>query len=138
MEEVFGMSQYLTAQRKELISFFEKNTDKQFSAKEILDQLKDKAITLSSVYRNLIYLEEKGFIRRCIKDYSNEAYFQYMHSPECSNSIHLTCAKCGKIFHLDEKTASDLTDAVKNKYDFEITRPKTIISGICKSCKNNQ
>lgn len=128
------MSQYLTAQRKELMSFFEKNTDKQFSAKEVLNNLKDKDITLSSVYRNLSFLEEQGYITRSIKEHSNETFFQYIHSPECNNSIHLTCTRCGKIFHLDDKMAKDLSRSLKIKYGFEITKNKTMINGICINC----
>lgn len=130
------MAKYKTEQRKKLLNLFLNNPHESFSAKDIYNALKEEKISISAVYRNLSELESDGFVKRCVRNGSREAFYQYTGTEECKEHIHLTCKKCGKTVHM----ASDDTDElVKNasKYkNFAVDRATTVLFGICGACRN--
>lgn len=128
------MASYNTVQRKKLIDFLKQNPDRQFSVKQIYDELSDSTISLSAVYRNISALEAEGVINRLVKEGSREIMYQYTHSELCRNSIHLTCVKCGKTFHMNHKQTDKMIESVKESDGFEINKSKTVLYGSCKSC----
>ena len=120
---------YNTEQRNLLLSFLKDNPDKKFSAKEIEQALAHKNISRSAVYRNLADLETDGKIKRYSKTGSRETFFQYY-------DLHLSCIKCGKIFHLENQIADTLVNKLANQEGFEINKGETTLYGICKDCKD--
>lgn len=128
------MESYYTAQRKQLFSFLVDNPDKQFSVKQIAENLQDSSISLSAIYRNLTALEGAGLINRSIKGGSREIYYQYIHSEACKNCIHLTCTKCGRTFHMNSAAADRMLDSVSKEDSFKINKSKTVLYGICRNC----
>ncbi len=129
------MSQYMTEQRKLLMSFLEQHHDKQMSVKDIAEALSDKKISVSALYRNLTFLEKAGHISRTLKSGSRESYYQYVKAEVCKNSIHITCTGCGKTFHMNTVAAESMINAVKATDGFEISRLKTVLYGTCKECR---
>ena len=125
---------YNTEQRNLLLTFLKENPDKKFSAKEIEAALSDKNISRSAVYRNLQDLEKDGKIKRYSKSGSRETYFQYYDLQCCKNHIHLSCIKCGKIFHMENEIADTLINKVSLLEGFEINKGETTLYGLCKSC----
>ena len=117
---------YMTSQRKMLLDFLEKNHDKQFSATDIANALKNRGISISAVYRNLIKMHSQGIISRSVKEDSREIYYQYMSGCDCKNSIHLTCTKCGKVSHMDSAYANEMTANLR-KSGFNLNKTKTIV-----------
>lgn len=126
---------YNTEQRNLLLSFLKNNPDKQFSAKEIAIALANENISRSAVYRNLADLEADGRVKRCTKSGSRETFYQYYDLQSCRNHIHLSCIKCGKIFHMENNIADTLIDKVVDQEGFEINKGETTLYGICKTCK---
>ena len=125
---------YNTEQRNLLLTFLKDNPDKKFSAKEIEQALSDKNISRSAVYRNLADLEADGKIKRHTKSGSRETFFQYCDLQSCRNQIHLSCIKCGKIFHMETQMADTLVTKVESMEGFEINKGETTLYGICKNC----
>ena len=125
---------YNTEQRTALFSFLAENPDKTFSAKEIAQALSGKNISKSSVYRNLSELESEQKIKRVTKAGSNEDFYQFFDNSECRNHIHLSCIKCGKIFHLESEQTEKLVTEVEQTDGFEISRGETTLYGTCKNC----
>ncbi len=125
---------YNTEQRNCLLSFLSENHDKTFSAKEIVSSLADKNISKSSVYRNLSELEAEQKIKRVTKAGTNEAYYQFFDNSECKNHIHLSCTKCGKIFHLESEQTEKLVSEVEEADGFEVSKSETTLYGVCKEC----
>ena len=125
---------YNTEQRSALLSFLTENPDKTFSAKEIVEQLSGKNISKSSVYRNLAELEAERKIKRVTKTGSKESFYQFFDNSSCKNHIHLSCTKCGKIFHLESEQTERLVNEVEAADGFEISRGETTLYGICKDC----
>jgi len=125
---------YSTEQRNILFSFLQSNPDTQFTAKQIENALSSKNISRSAVYRNLSELENEGIIKRCSKAGTRETFYQYIDSKACKNHIHLSCTKCGKISHLEHKTAELLVSDVSSSEGFKINVGETTLFGICKNC----
>ena len=126
---------YNTEQRNLLLSFLKDNPDKKFSAKEIEKALAHENISRSAVYRNLADLEADGKVKRYSKTGSRETFFQYYDLQCCRNHIHLSCIKCGKIFHLENQIADNLVNNLADQEGFEINKGETTLYGICKDCK---
>lgn len=127
---------YNTEQRNLLLSFLRKNPDTMFSAKQIESELQNKNISRSAVYRNLAELENDGKIKRCSKSGSREVYYQFFDTQLCKNHIHLSCKKCGKIFHMENSVADSLVNNVEQFNGFEINKEETTLYGICRECNN--
>ncbi|MBR1721180.1 MAG: transcriptional repressor [Treponema sp.] len=125
---------YNTEQRAALLSFLNENSDKTFSAKEIALALKNKNISKSSVYRNLAELEAEKKIKRVSKSGSNESFYQFINNSECRNHIHLSCTKCGKIFHLEKAQTERLVSQVEEAEGFAVSMGETTLYGTCREC----
>ena len=125
---------YNTEQRTSLLSFLTENPDKTFSAKEIAQALEGKNISKSSVYRNLAELEAEQKIKRVTKAGCHESFYQFCDNSACKNHIHLSCTKCGKIFHLESAQTEKLVNEVEQADGFEISRAETTLYGVCKDC----
>ncbi len=128
------MANYMTEQRKQLFAFLQKNPDKQFSARQIADSLSCSSVSLSAVYRNLTYLQEKGLINRFTKEGNRELFYQYIHSEDCRNCIHMNCIKCGRTFHMNVEIADRMLEDISKADGFQIKKEKSVLYGICKNC----
>lgn len=127
------MKKYATKQREELMNFFEKNPDRQFTAGQIAEALSNGKISKSSVYRNLNELEKEGTISRAVKESCREAVYQYTKAKKCKNAIHLACIKCGSIKHMNKESARKVREAVVGTDGFYIGN--AFVYGICQNCE---
>lgn len=125
---------YKTDQRNIMLNFLQENPDTMFSEKQMEEALASKNISRSALYRNLQALEAAEEIKRCTKAGSREIFYQYVGSQTCKSHIHLSCTKCGKIFHLENQIADSLGQEVASSLGFEINRGETTIYGTCASC----
>lgn len=125
---------YSTEQRNILLSFLSKNPDKMFSVKQIESGLAGKGISKSAIYRNLAELESEEKIRRCSKSGSREMFYQFYDCQVCRSHIHLSCSKCGKIFHMEDENAQKLILELEQTEGFEINRGESTLIGICREC----
>lgn len=128
---------YNTEQRTALLSFLTENPDKTFSAKQIAEALAGKNISKSSVYRNIAELESEQKIKRVTKAGCHESFYQFCDNSACKNHIHLSCTKCGKIFHMESKQTERLVSDVEAADGFEINRAETTLYGLCRDCGKN-
>lgn len=129
------MPKYMTKQRKALLGFLEQHADEELSAKIIESELSDLGVSISAVYRNLSDLEKEGKVRRVSKSGSREVYYLYTDSHECRESLHLSCKKCGKTYHMDSELAESLINKLALSDDFTIDKSDTVLYGVCKDCK---
>ena len=125
---------YNTEQRTALLSFLNENPDKTFSAKEIAEALSGKNISKSSVYRNLAELESEQKIKRVTKAGRVESFYQFCDNSSCKNHIHLSCTKCGKIFHMEHAQTERLVSELESSDGFEVSVGETTLYGVCKDC----
>ena len=118
---------YSTEQRNILLTYLQTNPDTVFSAKQIAQSLADKNISRSAVYRNLAQLESEQKIKRVVKNGSRETYYQFYDTTACRNHIHLSCTKCGKIFHMEGNDADRLSQMLDGNEGFELNKSETVI-----------
>jgi len=127
---------YKTEQRKELLEFMVKNTNKFVKADDIEKYLKNRNISvgLTTIYRFLNSLEKQGKVRVEYREHTK--FYQYI-SEECNNHYHLQCKKCGKLIHLHCEEIEELKEHIAKEHNFEIDSMATIM-GICATCNRGK
>lgn len=118
----------LTAQRKIITQYLQGVTNHpsaEIVYKEVKKQIPN--ISLGTVYRNLKYLAERGFILQLIE--SDRARF------DGNNTYHLhfICTECDAIHDIWDTTTIPLKGLSKFG---EVKRVECSIYGICKKCKD--
>lgn len=132
------MNKYKTEQRKLLISFFEKNIHRTFSAKDLAKALSDKDISISSIYRNLSEMEKEGLLCKSNEKNGSATLYQYLDPKQCLGIIHLKCQFCDATFHLSKHISSLLFAVAKEDFAFQINEPTALLYGKCDSCSQIQ
>lgn len=93
------------------------------------------SISRGTVYRNLNYLVEDGFIRK-VSVFDGADRFDCM----LHDHRHVKCSECGQIFDIMPKDAELVENlaaaeaALLQNSDFSITGYEIMFSGVCPSC----
>lgn len=122
---------YNTRQKEEILNLI-KNYNTTFTAKDIYNALNEK-VGLTTIYRLLDKLEEKGKLSKGIKE--NTTTYQYFETCEKENHFYLKCDNCNKLIHIDCDCIESLTNHIFNKHKFKPSKKHIIINGICKECE---
>lgn len=130
------MAEYQTKQRQKLLEYLAQHADETVSAEQIASSLDDSAISISAVYRNLAALEKAGKVRRITKSGSRKLFYRYTADRHCEEHIHLSCKKCGKMYHMDLETTDQLIAGIALKARFSIDRRDTVLIGVCDACQD--
>ena len=128
---------YNTKIKKSIIAILKENENRSLSAKEIHAGLllNGKKADISTVYRNLDTLTDRGTIIRFQDEKSEKAIYRYAGDHgDCLSHLHMKCTKCGAIFHLDCAFMSKLEGHIKAEHDFNISYSESIIYGVCSHC----
>lgn len=131
------MTKYSTDQRKKILNFFSIHPHELFSAKQLFEVLDDRHISISTIYRNLSELEKSGQISRCNKSGTREAFFKFTDLDSCKECIHLSCKKCGKVFHMDKAATDDLIVKTAENEKFLIEQSDSVLYGVCGNCQHS-
>ena len=129
------MGKYRTKQRRILLSYLSSHPDQALTARQIAEELAGEGISLSAVYRNLAEMEAAEEIKRLSQCGVREALYQYVATPDCRGSLHLSCKKCGKTLHMDPGEAVEILRRVAQTDQFSIDVGETVLYGVCGSCK---
>lgn len=130
------MPKYMTKQRKILLAYLSQHADESLTARQIASSLAEHDISISAVYRNLSDLESEHKVRRVSMGGSREICYQYTDAEKCRESLHLSCQKCGRTYHMDMAGANILVNRVEQNEKFKIDRTNTVLYGICETCQN--
>lgn len=126
------MIENLSPTRQRLLEVL-KESGKHLTADEIHLELKKngETIGIATVYRNLNYLHDHGFLRR-IKDLE----LGYIYDYNLHKHYHLKCRVCDTVVDVDipvlpelNKMVEDATGAISVTHDI-------LFEGICKECQN--
>ncbi|MBQ5321562.1 MAG: transcriptional repressor [Oscillospiraceae bacterium] len=128
------MGVYQTKQRLRLISFLEKNTDRQLSASEIADGVCENGKGKSTVFRQIKSLCEEGNLQRFRGEDGKSVLYQYG-GGKCHMHFHLKCVNCERIIHLDCDHIDHLKSHIKAEHGFFVDPAKTVLYGLCSNCK---
>jgi len=128
------MAKYVTKQRKILLEYMTAHADEMMSAEQIAEELADKGVSKSAVYRNLAELENEGRVSRISRAGVREGLYRFTDAEECREHLHLSCVKCGKTFHMGVKATEKLIGTVEQDTDFYVDN-STVLYGVCGDCR---
>jgi Fur family peroxide stress response transcriptional regulator len=89
-------------------------------------------ISLGTVYRNLMLLEEMGKIQRIPSNDTRDHY-----DGNVSEHPHFICSQCHKVMDLHMEHLEFLHNLVNPEFDGEVERSQLIFFGKCTKCKTN-
>ncbi len=119
--------------QKELILKIIKKQNKEFTVKDIYEEVKDKT-GLTTVYRLIDRLVEEGVIAKTIEK-DNKPKYQYLEKCEENNHFYLKCKNCKTMKHVDCDCIKDLSNHILINHEFITSKENIIINGICKNCQ---
>jgi len=122
----------LTPQRMMVLEAIEASPD-HISAEEIhaRARLQYPYINISTVYRTLELLKEKGLVTETDLGGGRFLY----HPAGKAQHHHLVCRKCGKVRDIDINVLDNLRDQLKAQYSFDAELEHIAIFGTCESCE---
>ncbi|MBO4911993.1 MAG: transcriptional repressor [Butyrivibrio sp.] len=130
-------SEYKTKPRNLIIEYLKANADTRFTARDILNAVKDKedGLDRSTVYRNLERLCKEGKLVKYKEADVNASCYQYSEGHEsCHEHMHAQCSECGRIFHLDNSIFKSAAKKMTEEYGIEIDYGKSVIICVCDKC----
>ena len=105
------------------------------SAEEVRAHLlgEGNAIGLTTVYRRLERMEERGEVRR-IAGAGGGFCYQFVGERGCADHYHLYCTSCGRTEHLSCEAIDGLCRHISDEHSFSIDPTRTVLYGRCAEC----
>lgn len=123
-----------TEQKEILIEYLKNNANKHLNISEIQNDLSNE-ISLTTVYRIINSLVQKGIVSKVPLENSQGFCYQYNTEKEhCSNHYHLICEKCNKIIHLENNEINNIVKKIENEKNFKINTNRIVFYGLCNEC----
>ena len=88
------------------------------------------SISKSTVYRNLHYLEEGGYLR-----YISMPDGPARYDANCFRHYHFKCRGCGKLYDVAIAYLDGINDMVQSLHGFEVGEHNVVFTGLCTACK---
>lgn len=125
---------YKTKQREAIFCYIEQQKDRYVTAAELLEYFKSGGISigLTTIYRHLDRLVEKGVLRKYNLDGANSACYK-ANTPE--DKFLLKCEDCGTLIHFKCHDLEHLYNHFNQEHNFAINPYKTVFYGKCDQCK---
>lgn len=122
-----------TKHRNSILEVIEQNKQP-VSSESIFLKLKEQgvSISLSTVYRVLEALVEKGLVVKTNVTDDNRALYEIN---DMEHKHHLVCIKCRKLLTIDGCPLEDYEKAIEEKLGFSIKGHKLELFGYCRNCK---
>ncbi|WP_414150762.1 Fur family transcriptional regulator [Acetobacterium carbinolicum] len=110
--------------------------DQPVSAENIFFDMQkmDVSINLSTVYRNLEALAEKGLVTKLSLSGDNRSVFEYN---KMVHRHYLICLGCKKILAIEHCPIKSYEHQIEDETDYEIVGHKLDLYGYCPKCKKN-
>ena len=122
---------YNTKQKEKILNII-KNKKKEFTAKDIYNDL-NKKVGLTTIYRLIDKLVKEHKLTKSIND-NNITYYQYLEECNNMNHFYLKCINCGELIHIDCECIDALSNHLFKSHNFIPNKEHIIINGICKKC----
>lgn len=129
---------YNTKQKKLIEKVLTRNPEVQFTCEDVALLLKTEGTPVgkTTVYRYLENLSKTGRVRKSQSLDGKSSVYQYIDDGlDCEGHLHLRCTSCGRLFHLGCEFMSGVGEHIRMHHNFIIDNSKTVIYGICESCR---
>lgn len=133
------MERYRTKQGEWIETLLKETDGAHITAEELCRRLNENGTPagLTTVYRRLEKLTERGIVRKYTTDTKGGACYQYCGDAVCEH-FHLKCLTCGALLHADCDFLSRLSEHVGAEHGFSIDNGKTVFYGECAACRRNK
>jgi Fur family ferric uptake transcriptional regulator len=103
------------------------------TAEEVLEivRQKTKAVNITTVYRTLDLLVEKGLATRTDLGEGRVVYATAQHGPHA----HLVCLHCGRVIEADASLLTPLGETIRSRYGFTPNLEHIALYGVCEGCE---
>ncbi len=127
------MAKGFTELRKRILKTV-RGSESAITAEEVLESVKPDRPDLSTIYRALAFLENKGMVKSVTFDCSTRFY----HSAQDHPVHFLHCMKCHHTKSFDKCFADQVESAIEKEHDFEITDHVFYFLGLCGDCRSSK
>ncbi len=133
------MATYQTIQKKELLQFLEKHSERAYTIDEMVSAMEtDPACSTcpgkSTIYRLLPSLVEAGTVHRFSRENGRKASYQIVGGQSCHSHIHMKCTGCGRLLHMSDDASIALAEEIARKNRFAVDLAHTLLYGTCEGC----
>ena len=139
------MGKYQTEQKKLLLAFFASHPQAQFSAEQAASALlgeeegAQKSPGKSTVYRLVADMASEGHLKRFPRSDGKRGWlYQYHENHACGGHLHLKCAECGCLLHLECGMSKELLAHIETTHGFHVDNSATVLYGICQNCQEGK
>lgn len=124
---------YSTHQQKAILECIRRQNGC-FTAAELEEALRESGekVGVATLYRHLEKLETQGMVHRITTD---EGACWQCCDAEDHDCFLLKCEHCGRIRHVDCEQLSPLYRHLEEEHHFSINPHKTMLYGLCESCR---
>ena len=136
------MATYQTIQKKELLQFLEKHSERAYTIDEMVSAMEtDPACSSrpgnSTIYRLLPSLVEAGTVHRFSRGSGRKASYQIVGGQSCHSHIHMKCTGCGRLLHMSDEASRAISCNLLDTSGFRLDMGRTTLFGLCRSCTEN-
>jgi Fur family transcriptional regulator, ferric uptake regulator len=87
------------------------------------------AVNITTVYRTLDLLEGLDLVRHTHLGHGAPSY-----STQAHEHVHLVCHRCGDVNEVPADELTDLTERLRQRFEFELDASHLALSGRCRHC----
>jgi Fe2+ or Zn2+ uptake regulation protein len=129
-------NQRVTANRQAIVGALS-TADRPLTIPEILESPTGRALAQSSVYRNLVVLEQVGLVHRVVTDGEFARY--ELDEDLTEHHHHLICANCGRVDDVPasaglEQSVKSAASQIARSTGFRTQRHRVDLVGLCAQC----
>ncbi len=137
------MAKYNSQQRIEMIEFLQSKPGQHVTVNEIANHFSSLQIQigLTTIYRHLNRMVEKGIVKKFYIDGKQGSCFEYInprYKKTNDKRFHLKCKNCDQLIHFECEEVKKLQEHIIKEHNFIIDPVRTVFYGICKSCKEKK
>ncbi|MBQ7611882.1 MAG: transcriptional repressor [Spirochaetaceae bacterium] len=105
------------------------------SAQCIYEHLRKQGskVNLTTVYRQLEKLTVSGKVLPFLAEDGSTKVYQ-LNTGECDSHLHLRCAVCGKLDHLDCNEVTAFLEHIQKNHHVRVNCNSSILFGVCDDC----
>ena len=127
---------YQTKGKQRMEAYMKMHAGTAFTAQDLYNYLiaNDEKVNLTTVYRNLDKMAEKGILMKYKNPDEGAAKYQYGGNGNCKEHIHMKCNGCGKIYHMECGFMDEIAQHLMKHHGFMLDCAGSMLNGFCEQC----